>query len=97
MVRIRVRPIPEPGLLSGLNALCERLGLRPARVSGDAVYVTCESKEQAARLAEQLARDGVLGRALVAELVEGSAFFDEDGLFADGAADPSRRGPVAHE
>lgn len=97
MVRIRVRPIAEPALLDGLNALCERLGLKPARVSGDAAYVTCESAEGAARLARQLAHEGVLGRALVGEMVERSTFFDEDGLFADGAADPTRRGPGPHE
>ena len=91
MFRVRIRPVHEPALLSRLNALCRRRGLEPARVAGDAAYVSCESEEDACQLVEALARRDLLGRALSCELIHRSTFFDDDGLFADGTADPARR------
>ncbi len=90
--------------LSSLSFICQQLGLRlrlwvdPDLHTGPG-GVLCsrfDSIDEARSTAARLATVELGGQRLRLEIIEGpTRFWNADGLFADGAASPSRRGEEA--
>jgi len=100
MLRLRVRNVPFSVSREAFEGLCRKLGIAgevrfvrdagSGRYDGEA-YVSAADEAAAERAAEQLQGYRLAGCQLEVEVVDGSSFFDQDGLFADGAASGSRK------
>lgn len=100
MIRLHVRNVPSGVTEVELQAVCLELGLRGevllVRDGGSGCYLgeaflAIADEGEAERAVERLQDYDLEGTKLEVEIVEGSSFFDKDGLFADGAASMSRK------
>lgn len=100
MPRVHVRKVPHTVTLERFQALCRKLGIvgevhfarevDSGRYGGRAFVDTADA-EDARRAAGLLSGYRIAGAQLEAQVVTESGFFDEDGLFADGAASMGRQ------
>lgn len=100
MFRLHVRNVPFSVTLEQFQAFCRKLGLEgeahfardpeSGRYEGEAYLATLD-EAAAEAAAEALQGRRLAGSQLEVEIIDGSSFFDQDGLFADGAASGSRQ------
>lgn len=103
--RVHVTNLPREWSVREIRRWCRDLGVegavhlardpRSGRFAGEA-YVATSTAERAEEAAAKLDGQRIDGALIEAVRVEGDAFFDQDGLFADGEAPMGRqdgRGP----